>query len=371
MSDTIKEKIWKLGFGYMRLPEKDGAFDTAQINDMADKFIASGGTYFDAAYSYEGAEAALRESVIKRHPRDKIQIATKMTLHPVEAPEHMDAQLKTSLERLGTDYVDFYLLHGINSKSNEKIDKFGAWAWLSGLKAKGLIRHMGFSFHGPPEDLDGILSAHPEAEFCQLQINYLDWDNPKVNSRRLYEIARSHGVPVIVMEPVKGGMLTGDSSPIAGLLRDANPEASMASWALRFAAQLDGVLVTLSGMSSFEQLADNIETFKDFRPLSKDELGVLEKAVAIFNSIPRIECTACRYCINECPSKIMIPMMIDFYNEYIVHNTMANIGRVYGLMTKNGGKARDCTACRNCEGVCPQKLDIVDTLAKASALFDR
>ena len=369
MSDLIKEKIWKLGFGYMRLPEKDGAIDAEQINKMADKFIESGGTYFDAAYTYEGAEAALRESVVKRHPRAKVQIATKMTLHPVEAPEHMEKQFRTSLERLGTDYIDFYLLHGINSRANEKIDKFGAWAYLSGLKAKGLIRHMGFSFHGPPEDLDQILTNHPEAEFCQLQINYMDWDSPKVNSRRLYEIARSHGVPVIIMEPLKGGMLTADTSPIAKLLRDANPEASMASWALRFAAQLDGVLVTLSGMSSLDQLSDNVGTFTDLRPLSKTEQDILDKAVAIFNGIPRIDCTACRYCVNDCPSKIMIPMMIDLYNDYLVHNTTANIGRVYGLMTRNGGKADDCTACRTCEKLCPQKLDIVDTLVKVSGLF--
>lgn len=370
MPNTINEKISKLGFGYMRLPEKDGAFDTDQISKMADAYIKGGGNYFDAAYVYEGAEVALRESVIKRYPRQSVHIATKLNLNPIDTKEQMEAQFKTSLERLGTDYIDFYLLHGISSRLNEKIEKLDAWAYLSGLKAKGLIRHMGFSFHGPPEDLEDILSKHPEAEFTQLQINYMDWESPKVKSRKLYEIARKHKVPVIVMEPVKGGMLTGETSPIAKLLHDANPGVSMASWALRFAAQLEGVLVTLSGMSSFEQLSDNVKTFTDFKPLSKDEQVVLEKAVEIFNAVPRVACTSCRYCVNNCPSNIPIPHIIDIYNDYLIHNITTNLGRSYMIWTRGAGKACDCTGCRACESACPQELEIVDTLAKASALFD-
>ena len=370
MSDKINKEIWKLGFGYMRLPRKGDGFDSDQIRRMADKFIESGGTYFDAAFVYEGAEVELRESVIKRYPRETVQIATKLNLNFIETPEQMIEQFKTSLDRLGTDYIDFYLLHGISSRLADKIDKLGAWDFLKDLKAKGLIRHMGFSFHGPPEDLEDILSQHPEAEFCQLQINYLDWDNPKVNSRKQYEIARNHDVPIIIMEPVKGGMLTGEASPIAKLLYEANPNASLASWALRYAAQLDGVLVTLSGMSSYEQLSDNVETFKGFKPLSKDEKAVLNAAVSIFNAVPRIACTTCRYCVNDCPANIPIPTIIDIYNSYLVHNTVTNLDHGYKLWTRNAGKAGDCTACRTCEGICPQKLDIVDTLAKASALFD-
>ena len=370
MPGTINEKIWKLGFGYMRLPRKGDGFDTAEISKMADKFIESGGTYFDAAFVYEGAEIALRESVIKRYPREKVYIATKLNLNPIDTAEQMEQQFRTSLERLGTDYIDFYLLHGISSRLNDKLEKFGAWSFVAGLKEKGLIRHMGFSFHGPPEDLEDILSKHPEAEFCQLQINYLDWENPKVNSRKLYEIARSYGVPVVIMEPVKGGMLTGDASPIAKLLYDANPNASIASWALRFAAQLDGVLVTLSGMSSYEQLSDNVETFKNLKPLSKEEQATLDKAVEILNAVPRIPCTSCRYCVEGCPSDIPIPTIIDIYNSYLVHNTTTNLGHSYRVWTRDAGKAGDCTACRACEGVCPQKLDIVDTLAKASELLD-
>ena len=371
MASSIKtEKISKLGFGYMRLPRNEGVVDIEQVKKMADTFLESGGTYFDAAFVYEGAEVALRESVVLRHPRENIQIATKLNLHFVEKPEQLDEQFKTSLERLGTDYVDFYLLHGLNSATSKKAEDLGAWTYLSDLKAKGLIRHMGFSFHGPPEDLEEILSKHPEAEFVQLQINYLDWENPKVQSRRLYEIARKHDVPIIVMEPIKGGMLTGDTSPIAGLLREANPKASMASWALRYTAQLDGVFVTLSGMSTYEQLADNVATFADFKPLSGDEQKVLQKAVEIFDAVPRIACTTCRYCVNDCPQKIMIPTLIDMYNSYLVYNTTTNLDHGYRMWTRNNGKAGDCVACGVCEDICPQDLEIIETLKKVSALFD-
>ena len=372
MASSIKtEKIGKLGFGYMRLPRSNDGFDMEQINKMADAFLESGGTYFDAAYVYEGAEVALRESVVKRHPRDKIQIATKLNLHFVEKPEQLSEQFNTSLERLGTDYIDFYLLHGLNAAASKKAEDLGAWAYLIDLKAKGLIRHLGFSFHAPPEDLDEILSKHPEAEFVQLQINYIDWDNPKVRSREMYEVAMKHNVPIVIMEPLKGGMLTADGSPVTALLREHSPNASLASWALRFAASLDGVFVTLSGMSAFDQLADNISTFTNFKPLSDEEREILVKAVEIFESVPRVACTSCRYCVNDCPSKIIIPNLIDMYNSYLVYNTTTNLDHGYRMWTRNGGKASDCVACRVCEGICPQKLEIVDTLAKVSALFDK
>ena len=372
MPGTIQtEKIGKLGFGYMRLPRKGDGFDMDQINKMADKFIESGGTYFDAAYVYEGAEVALRETVIKRYPRDSVQIATKLNLHFVEKTEQLSEQFNTSLERLGTDYIDFYLLHGLNAMASKKAEELGAWKYLADLKEKGLIRHMGFSFHAPPEDLDEILSKHPEAEFVQIQLNYLDWDDPKVQSRGMYEVARKYNVPIIIMEPLKGGMLSADGSPITALLREADPNASLASWALRFAASLDGVFVTLSGMSAYDQLEDNVKTFADFKPLTDDDKVLLKKAVEIFNAVPRIPCTTCRYCVKDCPQKIMIPNLIDMYNSYLVYNTTTNLDHGYRMWTRNGGKAGDCVACRVCEGICPQKLEIVDTLSKVSALFDK
>ena len=371
MTNTIQtEQIGKLGFGYMRLPRKNGAFDMDQINKMADAFLESGGTYFDAAYVYEGAEVALRESLVKRHPRDKVQIATKLNLHMVNSQEHLCEQFRTSLERLGTDYVDFYLLHGISAKSSKKAEDIGAWDYLTDLKSKGLIRHMGFSFHAPPEDLEEILGKHPEAEFVQLQINYRDWNNPDVQSARMYEIARKHDKPIVVMEPLLAGLLASDSSPIASLLRGADSGASIASWALRFVADLDGVFVTLSGMSSIEQMEDNIATYANLRPLSKEEQAIIDEAVEIINAAPRIACTNCRYCVKGCPSNIHIPGLIDIYNDYLVHNTATNLDGSYRWQTSSTGKACDCIACRVCEETCPQNIEIVETLAKISAMFD-
>jgi len=370
MAGSIEtEKIGRLGFGYMRLPMKDGKYDMEHVNKMADTFLGNGGTYFDAAYIYDGAEAALRESVIKRHPRESFQIASKLPLDLVGPEMSKEDFFKTSLDRLGADYIDFYLLHGIDSEGSTLAEKLGAWEYLAGLKASGQIRHMGFSFHGLPNELDKILTKHPETEFVQLQINYVDWDKPKVRARRLYEIACAHNIPVIVMEPLLGGKLASEDSPIAGLLREADPDASQASWALRFVAQLDGVFVTLSGMSSYEQLTDNIATYADLKPLTKDESAVIKKAVRILSGIPRIACTECNYCKN-CPSKIHIPQLIELYNDYLVHKTMTNLDGSYNWMTEGSGKARDCTACGACEKICPQKLDIIDTMAKISKLFD-
>ena len=371
MSGTIQtEKIGKLGFGYMRLPRKNGKFDYEQINKMADAFIASGGNYFDTAYVYTGAEVAFRESVVKRYPRESYLIATKLPLEDADTIGKLDERFKTSLERLGVDYVDFYLLHGIDAKASREAEALGTWDYMADLKAKGLVRHIGFSFHAPPEELEEILSKHPDSEFVQLQLNYQEWDDPVAQARRMYEIARKYEIPIIVMEPLLGGLLASVDSPIADLLRGAKQEASLASWALRFVAQLDGVFVTLSGMSDYEQLADNVATYANLTPLSEDEQAILDKAVGIINSIPRIGCTSCRYCIEGCPSKINIPDLIDVYNSHLVHNTMTNLRGSYSWVTSTSGKASGCTACGACEKACPQNIKIIDTMAKISELFD-
>jgi len=373
MPDRIQtEKIGKLGFGYMRLPVKGGAYDTEQINRMADAFLGNGGTYFDAAFIYEGAEEALRDTVVKRYPGDrgKIQIATKLSLHAAKSLEDMKKHFQISLDRLGTDYIDFYLLHGLDAASSGKGEELGAWEYLKELKSKGLIRHIGFSFHGTPEDLDEIFSKHPEAEFVQPQINYLDWDGQRVQARRLHEVTRKYDIPIVAMEPLRGGLLASADSPITSLLRAANPGASPASWALRFVAQLEGVIVTLSGMSSLDQVTDNVATFADLKPLSSDEMALLDKAVEIINSVPRIDCTSCRYCVKECPSNIAIPNMIGVYNDYLAYKTTAGINRPYWLFTRNAGKAGDCTACKACEEICTQKLEIAELMKVISGVFD-
>jgi len=362
-------KIGKLGFGYMRLPKIDGKADLEQVNKMADAFLQSGGTYFDAAYVYDGAEVALRETVIKRHPRESFQVASKLPVGMVNAERPLEHFLETSLERLGTDYIDFYLLHGIDAKGSKLAEENGAWEYFAKLKEQGIIRHIGFSFHGPPDDLDEILTKHPETEFVQLQLNYWDWDNPKVNSRKMYEIVTKHGVPFTIMVPLLGGKLASPDSPIAELMLKANPNASVASWALRYIAHLDGVITTLSGMSTYEQMLDNIEIYADYKPLDADELKIIDKAIELLKAVPRIQCTSCEYC-KDCPANIPISSLINLYNDFLVHKTTENLAGTYNWLSGGKGKAKDCTACGFCEDVCPQKLQIIEVLGKVSDMFD-
>jgi len=370
MLKTIQtDKIGKLGFGFTRLPRKDGAFDIGQINKMTDAFLESGGTYFDASYSYEGTEAALCESVVKRHPRGDVQLATKLPLDMVGSPEDTEKLFMTSLERLGTDYIDFYLLQEINSRGSRRAEALGVWDYLAELKTKGLIRHMGFSFYGNPKALEKILEKHPDVDFVQLQISYPDWDDPRVQSRHMYEIARKYDLPIIVMGPLKGGLLASELSPAASLLRDADPHVSVASWALRFAAQLSGVLVTISGMNSLEQMTDNIETFTSMKTLSDSEFAILEKAVGVINAEPRIDCARCRHCTDDCPLDLRIPDLIDLYNDHLVHKTVANLDDRYSWLTRDTGKAGNCAGCRVCEGNCRNRVKIADTIVKIAALF--
>jgi predicted aldo/keto reductase-like oxidoreductase len=371
MADTyLGESIGKLGFGCMRLPKKGEQFDLETVNQMVDEFLDAGMTYFDTAYAYAGSEEAVRETLVKRHPRDQFTIATKLPVRFATSPGQIPGFLATSLERLGTDYIDFYLLHGLDAKGSEKAEEFGAWEFVKKMKLEGKVRHFGFSFHGKPEDLEAILTKHPEAEFVQLQINYLDWDGKDVQSGRLYEIARAHKKPITIMEPVKGGMLASETSPIASVLKTARPEASVASWALRFAMSLDGLVTVLSGMGSVEQMRDNLKTVKNLKPLNAEERKAVFEAAEILRGSPRIPCTGCRYCVEGCPQKINIPLMMTLYSDYLVYNTTANVDHVYEMFTRGAGKAKDCVSCRQCEDQCPQKLEIVDFIGKLSALLD-
>ena len=236
----LGEHIKKLGFGYMRLPRKDGSFDVEAVNAMVDEFMSHGFSYYDTSYIYEGSEVALCESLVKRYPRDSFQIATKMSVYGMTRPEQQQEMLNASLARLSVDYVDFYLIHAMSERAAAIADSLGSWDFMQEVKKKGLAKHIGFSFHGSPELLDDLLTKHPEMEMVQLQINYLDWENPEVQSRRLYEIARKHNKPVSIMEPAKGGLLAGGESEAMELLKKANPDVSPASWAFRFVGELDG-----------------------------------------------------------------------------------------------------------------------------------
>ena len=364
-------KKGNLGFGFMRLPRIDGNFDYEQINKMVDKYLDSGYTHFDTAYVYPGAEVALRKSLVERHPRENYQIATKLNIMTAKSAEDFPKLFNTSLERLGTDYVDFYLLHCITDGNANKFEEWGAWDFVSQLKKEGKVRHIGFSFHGSPMCLESVLEKHPETEFVQLQINYLDWESKDVASRKCYEIARKYNKPIFIMEPVKGGSLANEQVGITDVLKKEEPEASLSSWAMRFVAELEGVYVILSGMTTLEQLEDNLATMKGLKPLTEHDKKLLQTVVDKLNAIPRIPCTTCGYCKPNCPQKIDIPTMIDIHNEYIVYNVLHSVTRRYKEWAlRSSAPAGSCIACGSCEKHCPQNINIIETLEKVSDLLD-
>ena len=356
----------KLGFGLMRLPRKGMSIDIEQTSEMVDLFLDAGFTYFDTAYVYQGSEKAIRKALIERHPRDSFTIATKLYAASMPTEKMAKKELQTSLERLGTDYVDYYLLHSLMSSNYRKYEKFHLWDFVNEQKKKGVIRHVGFSFHDGPELLEEILKAHPEAEFVQLQINYADWENPSVTARANYEVARKYGKQIVIMEPVKGGALADPKPEIQKLMKEKNPDLSYASWAIRFAAGLDGVLAVLSGMSSTEQMKDNLSYMKDFRALDEGEMEVIRKAQKILGTSRAIGCTACSYCTKGCPKEIPIPQIFKAANLRIEQGRINDAKQAYAKILANGNGADECIACGQCESVCPQHLEIVSLLKQCA-----
>ena len=366
MSDYFGKDVFKLGFGLMRLPRlADGTIDVEQTSRMVDMFIAAGGTYFDTAFVYEGSEEATRKALVDRYPRESYTLATKLNAWLMCTDEaSAKQQFYTSLERTNAGYFDYYLLHALQDNNWIKYDQYHIWDFAKELKAKGLIKYYGFSFHAGPKLLDKLLTEHPDVDFIQLQINYADWDNPEVASRECWEVARRHGVSVTVMEPVKGGALADPVPAVKDIFKTADPDASCASWAIRFVASLDGIITVLSGMSNVEQMADNLSYMRDFKPLSDSEQEVIKQAQKALQEVETIPCTACRYCVKGCPMSIEIPAIFKAENEILKYNRVGAAKNMYTRATQNGGKATDCIACGQCEGACPQRLEIIDLLKK-------
>lgn len=363
----------KLGFGLMRLPLLDRkdpkSIDMELLKKMVDTFIARGFTYFDTAWMYCGfsSEKATKEALTSRYPRESYTLATKLHAEYFDSVESREAMFGKQLENTGVDYFDYYLLHDVNEKHLEVYDSLDCFTWLAEKKAQGLVRHMGFSFHDSPELLDRLLTEHPDIEFVQLQINYLDWESEKVQSRRCYETAVKHGKKVIVMEPVKGGILAQVPAEAAEMFAGRNPAATAASWAVRFAASLENVMVVLSGMSDMAQVLDNAATMTAMEPLNSGERDMLLKAAEIIRSHIEIPCTACSYCTEGCPMGIPIPGYFSLYNQ-------ARQGRgsfsAYEKLSEGAGLASACVGCGQCEGVCPQHLPIRENLKKIAEYFE-
>ena len=370
MGNYLGQDTFKLGFGLMRLPKNpDGSIDVPQVCQMADRFIAAGGTYFDTAYVYDdgASEAAFKAAVADRYPRDSYTVATKLNVRVAKDAEDARQQFYTSLERTGAGYIDYYLLHAIQRGNYEMYEEYGIWDYVAELKKKGLIRHWGFSFHSDPELLRMLLTKHPDAEFVQLQLNYADWENPGVASRKNWEICKEFGKPVTVMEPVKGGILA-DPIPTVKAVFDAEGSGrSYASWAVRFAASLDNILVVLSGMSNLAQMEDNLSYMKEFQPLSDAELDLIRQAQEALNGDKSIPCTACHYCTEGCPMGIPIPEIFTVANRRKGSPEFRTI-REYGIVTQGKGKASDCIQCGQCEAACPQNLPIIELLEKCRSM---
>ena len=361
--------IKKLGFGLMRLPQKDGKIDIVQVKQMVDRFLAEGFTYFDTAWAYAGSEDAIRQALVERYPRDRFLLATKNAAWiDCKCREDAIKQFDISLRQTGAGYFDFYLLHNLGESRTHFFDDFDLWNWIQEKKRQGLIRHAGFSFHSTPEELDALLTAHPEMEFVQLQINYADWDNPAIQSRRCYEVARKHGKPVIVMEPVKGGMLATPPAPVEQILKASDPQASNASWAIRFAADLDGVITVLSGMSSLEQMEDNLACMKRFSGLTTVQKQTIVQAQEALAEIPLIPCTNCNYCAKVCPKNIGISGSFTAMNYLTLYSSreMA-VNQENWLVGRHGkNRANECIKCGKCEQACPQHIHIRDELEQVS-----
>lgn len=364
----------KFGFGFMRLPMIGDKIDTEQVSKMVDYFLENGFTYFDTAHGYHNglSEKALKECLTSRHPREAYTITDKLTEPFFKTQEDIRPFFESQLEACGVEYFDYYLMHAQGAENYPKFKRCKAYETALELKEEGKIKHLGISFHDTADVLKMILDEHPEIEVVQIQFNYADYNDNGVQSRKCYEVCREYGKPIIVMEPVKGGSLVNLPEAAQAVL-DELGGGSNASYAIRYAASFEGIEMVLSGMSSFDQLVDNVSFMKVFKPLNEKEYEAIDKVCEIFNGLSMIPCTACRYCIeeNKCPQNILIPDLFACYNTKTIFNNWNQDYYYATVYTANNGKASDCIKCSKCEKVCPQHLRIRELLEDVAKEFEK
>ena len=366
------DNIKKLGFGAMRLPltneEDQTSIDYEQGIKMVDAFMEAGYNYFDTAYPYHlgQSEEFLKEALVKKYPRDSFYLADKMPSFSIEKEEDLSRFFNEQLERCGVDYFDFYLLHNVSNWTKKAFTEIDSFGYMKKMKDEGKIKYLGISYHDDAEFLEEVLTNHPEIEFVQLQINYLDWENESIQAKECYEVTRAHNLPVIVMEPLKGGSVVNIPKKGMDEIDKFEGDVSPVSLGLRYAGSLDGVLTVLCGMSTYEQCIEDIEIMKDFKPIDSNERKLIDKLTTIINDSIAIPCTQCNYCTEVCENSIPIPVYFQLYNDeellgYQGFSTPQVYYRTYAL-TDGIGKASDCTFCGECIEKCPQHLEIPDLL---------
>ena len=370
----------KLGMGLMRLPLMDEndqtSIDYEEVNKMVDAYMDAGFDYFDTAFVYhEGVgEAAFRKCVVERYPRESFKIATKLPLFVITEESQLEPIFAQQLENCGVDYIDYYMLHNVSGFTENAWKNVDLYSFIQKKKEEGYIKHIGISTHGNAEFLEEILFDHPELEFVLLQINYLDWEDEGIESRKCLEVARKYNKQVMIMEPYKGGFLADVPEEAEKIMKEYNPDRSVVSWAMRFVANIEDVEVVLTGASNLEQLESNIHEFNNADPLNDEELEIISQVSEIINSNITVDCTKCRYCVDTCPEDIDIAKIFDLYNKHKLLETdeWTQFGNAYLNYSKLDGVgiASDCIECENCIEECPQQINIPEVLKDVAKTFE-